>query len=126
MAKSVGTIEDAKIYKVFDLWRRKPKCLTFNDTDVITVTAKTLEGKKAKETFFTCLKGNGTFSLKTPNHIAHFRRAKLAKFLTYYKFTNSPEDYNLVDNISKWKNKEVEIVKDGGENYIYIPLFGEG
>ena len=113
-------IEDAKIYKVFDLWKRKPKCLTFNDTDVIVVTAKIKDGEKVKETFFTCLKADGTFSLKTPNRIARSRRERLAKFLTYYELTDSPEEYNLVDNINKWKNKTVKVVKDGGENYIYI------
>lgn len=121
MTKLNATIVDAKIYKVFDLWRRKPKCLTFNDTDVVVVTAKARNGERASETFFTCLKGDGTFSLKTANHIAHSRRERLARFLKYYKFTDSPEDYNLVDNVCKWKDKEVKIVKDGGEHYIYVP-----
>ena len=121
MEKNNAVIEDAKIYKVFDLWKRKPKCLTFNDTDAIVVIAKAKGGEKVKETFFTCLKADGTFSLDTPNHIARARRERLAKFLTYYKLTDSPEDYNLVDNISKWKDKKVKIVKDGGEHYIYIP-----
>jgi len=120
LEKKNAVIVEAKIYKVFDLWKRKPKCLTFNDTDVIIVTAEAKGGEKIRETFFTCLKADGTFSLKTPNQIAKSRREKLAKFLTYYKFTDSPEDYNLVNNISKWKNKEVKIVRDKGENYIFI------
>lgn len=121
MEKKNAVIEDAKIYDVFDLWKRKPKCLTFNDTDVIVVTAKAKGDEKVKETFFTCLKADGTFSLETPNRIAKSRREKLAKFLTYYKLTDSPEDYNIVDNVSKWKDKKVKVVKDGGEHYIYIP-----
>ena len=121
MEKKNAVIVEAKIYSVFDLWKRKPKCLTFNDTDVIIVTAQVKGGEKIRETFFTCLKADGTFSLKTPNQIAESRRQKLARFLTGYKFTDSPEDYNLVDNISKWKNKEVKIIRDKGENYIFIP-----
>jgi len=121
LEKKSAVIENAKVYKVFDLWKRKPKCLTFNDTDVIVVTAKVSGGERVKETFFTCLKADGTFSLETPNHIARARRARLAKFLTYYKLTDSPEEYNLVADIDRWKNKEVEVVRDGGEYYIYIP-----
>ena len=119
--KKNAVITDAKIYKVFDLWKRKPKCLTFNDTDVIVVTAKAVRGEEVRETFFTCLKADGTFSLDTPNHIARLRREKLAKFLTYYKLTNSPEEYNLVDNICKWKNKKVKVIREGGAHYIYVP-----
>ena len=121
MEKRNAVIEDAKIYKVFDLWKRKPKCLTFNDTDVIVVTAKIKGGEKVKETFFTCLKADGTFSLNTPNHIARSRRERLAKFLTYYELTDSPEDYSLVDNINKWKEKKVKIVKEKEKSYIFIP-----
>ncbi|MFH1239897.1 MAG: hypothetical protein V1672_01665 [Candidatus Diapherotrites archaeon] len=121
MEEKNAVIQDAKIYKVFDLWKRKPKCLTFNDTDAIVVTAKIKGGENVKETFFTCLKADGTFSLQTPNHIAKLRREKLAKFLTYYKLTDSPEEYNLVDNIRKWKNKKVKVVKEKGDHYIYVP-----
>ena len=111
-----ATIVKAKIYDVLDLWRKKPRQLAFNDTDAIVVTAKT--GKKEiKETFFTCIKPDGTFNIKTPNKISHARREKLAKFIKYYFKVKDPEEYNLKENIKQWKGKKVELEKD----FIYIP-----
>lgn len=110
-----ATIVSAKIYDVLDLWRKKPRQLAFNDTDAIVVTAKR-GGKEIKETFFTCLKPDGTFSLKTPNTRSQFRRNKLAKFIKYY-FKKDPEEYNLKEDIKDWKGKKVDLK----EGFIYIP-----
>jgi len=111
-----ATIVNAKIYDVLDLWRKKPRQLAFNDTDVVIVTAKR-GGKEIKETFFTCIKPDGTFALKTPNKMSHARREKLAKFIKYYFKVKDPEEYNLKENIKQWKGKKVELEKD----FIYIP-----
>lgn len=109
-------IKDVKIYDVFDLWKRKPKRLAFNDTDVIIVTAKAGD-KVIRETFFTCIKPDGTFNLNTPNRISHARREKLARFLRYYFKVKDPEEYNLKTKIKEWKGKKVDLEKD----YIFIP-----
>jgi len=111
-----ATIINAKIYDVLDLWRRKPRQLAFNDTDVVIITAKTA-GKEIKETFFTCIKPDGTFALKTPNRISRARREKLAKFIKYYFKVEDPEEYNLKENIKQWEGKQIELEKDS----IYIP-----
>lgn len=111
-----AVIEDVKIYDVFDLWGRKPKQLAFNDTDVIIVTAKAGD-KEVKETFFICLKPDGTFNLKTPSRVSRARREKLARFLKYYFKVKDPEDYNLKEEIKGWRGKKVDL--EGG--YIFIP-----
>ena len=90
-------ITEAKIYDIFDLFRRKPRGLGFNDTDVIVIEAKSKEGDiRVKENFFTCLKGNGTFSLKAPSRMSRATRGRLARFLTYYHLTDDPEKYDLL------------------------------
>ncbi len=114
MAKA--TIVDAKLYDVYDLWRRKPRQLAFNDTDVIVVKVKSGD-KEIEETFFTCLKGNGTFSTNTPSRRSVARRNKLARFLMHY-FGAEPECYNLKEGIKGWKGRHVEIKDD----MIFIPL----
>jgi len=116
MKKKGAVIKGVKIYDVFDLWKRKPKQLAFNDTNVIVVTAEA--GKETiKETFFTCLKPDGTFNIKTPNRISQARREKLAKFLKYYFEVKYPEEYNLKENVKKWIGKKIQIERD----FIFIP-----
>lgn len=111
-----AVIQDAKIYDVWDLWKKKPRHLAFNDTDVILVNVKAGE-RMVQETFITCIKPDGTFSLETPNRRSHARRAKLAKFLKYYFNVKNPEEYNLREGIKKWVGKKVEL--EG--RFIFIP-----
>jgi len=115
-----ATIKDARIYDVLDLWKRKPRQLGFNDTEVIVVTVKA-GSEEIKESFFTCLKPDGTFNIRTPNRISEARRQKLASFLKYYFKIKEPEHYNLKENIKNWVGKQVEIVKGDKINYIFIP-----
>ncbi len=115
-------IEDVSIHKISDLWRKKPRGLKFNDTDALIVTAKTDGGKTIKETFYFCLKPDGTFNVDTVSRDgSRGRRARLAAFLKHYKITDSVRGYNLAEGIKRWKGKNVKIVpyKDGG--YIHIP-----
>ncbi len=121
MIKTKGTIKEAKIFDVYDLFKRKPRGLGINDTDVIVIKAKTKEGNVIQENFFTCLKGNGTFSLNAPNRLSATSRRRLAKFLVYYNLTDNPEEYDLAKNIRKWRNKEIEIIKENGKQYIFVP-----
>lgn len=111
-----GVVTDAKLYDVYDLWKRKPRQLAFNDTDVIVVKVKSGD-KEIEETFFTCMKGDGTFSTKTPSKRSVARRNKLARFLMHY-FDTNPEEYNLKENIKSWKGRRVQIKDDR----IFIPL----
>lgn len=115
-----GIIKDAKIYSVFDIWKRKPRMLAFNDTDVIIIKVKSGE-KEIKEIFFTCIKADGTFCLKTPSRTSRARREKLAAFLRYYFKTKEPEKYNLKERIEEWKDKEVEVETIDKTDYVYVP-----
>lgn len=112
-----ATIKDAKICDVLDVWKRKPRQLAFNDTDVVIVTVKA-GNKVIKETFFTCVKPDGTFNLKTPSKLSRLRRKRLADFIKYYFKVKDIEEYDLRKNISSWKGKEVEIDK---KEFIIIP-----
>lgn len=119
--KVKARIEDARIIKISDLWKRKPKGLHFNDTDALVITVKA-DGKKITETFYFCLKPDGTFNVNTVSHDgSHARRVRLANFLKHYKITDDIKRYNLAEGVKEWKGKSVDIVpfKDGG--YIYVP-----
>lgn len=119
--KVKATIEDARIAKISDLWKRKPKGLHFNDTDALIITAKA-GSKKITETFYFCLKPDGTFNVDTVSHDgSHARRMRLANFLKHYKITDNVKGYNLAEGVKKLKGKSIDVVllEDGG--YIYVP-----
>lgn len=104
-------IVNASIHKIVDLWKRhKPQGLGFADTDAIIVTAKTNDGKILRETFYTCIKPDGTFNMKSLSHASEARRRMLANFLIYNKITDSIENYNILDRIGEWKGKSIEII----------------
>lgn len=111
-----ATITKVEICDVLDLWRKKPQQLRFDDTDVLIVTAKA-GNKEIKETFFTCLKPDGTFNIKTANKTSQARRQKLASFLKYYFKVADPKRYNLKESIKDWEGKKVKLEKD----FIYLP-----
>lgn len=115
--KKTAVIKAATIYDVFDLWKRKPKALTFNDTDVIVLAAQA-DGETIQETFFTCLKSDGTFALKTPSRLSQSRRQKLANFISYYFHASDPEKYNVREESKKWKGTKLELDEQG---FIFIP-----
>lgn len=122
MEKISATIEDAKIYKISDLWKRKPRGLKFNDTDAIVVTLKTSDGGIMKETFYFCLKPDGTFNVDTVSKdSSHVRRLRLASFLKHYKITDNMDEYNLKEGVEKWKGGQVTVIKSGDSGFIYVP-----
>lgn len=117
-----AVIKEAKIRKIVDLWSHKPRGLQFNDTDALIVTAETEAGKTINETFYFCLKPDGTFNIDTVSKDgSHVRRQRLASFLTHYKITDTAKGYNIKEGVEKWKGKKIEIVPYKDEGYIYIP-----
>lgn len=98
-------ITEAEIKDVYDIWKRKPIGLSWNDTDVIIIKA----GKKVKR-FFTCIKPDGTFELKTVDRNSKARRRELMNFLVKNKFVKREDvdSYNLKEKIKDWVGKEVE------------------
>jgi len=125
LEKASAIIMDAKIYKISDLWSRKPRGLKFNDTDAIVVTLKTKDGSTIKETFYFCLKPDGTFNVNTVSKdSSHVRRQRLARFLKHYKIADNVDEYNLKEGIEKWKGKQVTVAKANHESSIYVPVGG--
>jgi len=122
LEKISATIEDAKIYKISDLWRRKPKGLEFNDTDALIVTLKTSDGDIIKETFYFCLKPDGTFNVDTVSKdSSHARRLRLARFLKHYKIKDNVREYNLKKEVENLRGKEVTVMKCDSYGFIYVP-----
>ena len=121
MEKINATIEDAKLCKISDLWKKKPRGLHFNDTDALIITAKTADGKKIKETFYFCMKPDGTFNVDTVSHDgSRARRERLVAFLKHYKFTDDVKRYNLAEGVEKWKGKKIEVVPYKDSGYIHL------
>jgi hypothetical protein len=117
-----ATIQDANIYKISDLWRRKPRGLKFNDTDALIITLRAQDGSIIKETFYFCLKPDGTFNVNTLSKDSGCaRRRRLASFLKHYKITDNVEEYNLKEGIKRWKGIEVTVIKIRNSGYIYVP-----
>ena len=122
MEKISATIEDAKIYKISDLWRRKPRGLKFNDTDALIVTLKTSDGGVIKETFYFCLKPDGTFNVDTVSKdSSRARRLRLARFLKHYKIKDNVREYNLKKEVENLRGKEVTVMKCDSYGFIYVP-----
>jgi len=115
-------IVDAKICKISDIWRRKPKGLKFNDTDALIVTLKTEYGHIISETFYFCLKPDGTFDVDTVSKdSSRARRLMLARFLRHYKITDNVSEYNLKKGVENWRGKRVTVMKSDDFSFIYIP-----
>ncbi|MDI6917843.1 MAG: hypothetical protein QMC80_08630, partial [Thermoplasmatales archaeon] len=112
-------IEEAKLYKISELFRKKPRGLSIGITDAIVIDVKPEKGKTVKETLYARLKADGTFTTSVLGD-ARLRNERLANFLKQY-IAKDVTKYNVKENIGKWKGKSVEVVpyKDGG--YIYIP-----
>jgi hypothetical protein len=117
-----ATIQDAKICRISDLWRRKPQGLKFNDTEALVITLRAQDGSIIKETFYFCLKPDGTFNANTVSKDSGgTRRRRLASFLKHYKIADNVEEYNLKEGIKQWKGMEVSVLKVGDSGFIYAP-----
>lgn len=123
MERTKAVIEEAGVHKIVgDLFRRKPPGLGFNETDAVVITARTEDGKRVTETFYLCLKPDGTFDEQSMGSDAsQFRRHRLANFLRYYRFAEHISIYNLRDRISDWKGLAVEVLPSEKGEIIYIP-----
>jgi hypothetical protein len=121
MERIKAKIEDAKVYKIYDLFKKKPRGIGIGLTDAIVITAKPEKGEIIKETFYARLKADGTFTTSVLGHSVKGRQERLANFIKYYKLAKDPTCYNVRQEINKWIGKEVEIVPFEREGYIYIP-----
>jgi hypothetical protein len=111
-----ATIEDVAIKKVNAIWKRKPKGLGFEDTDAVIVTAGGIS-----ETFFICLKPDGTFEPKALNKTSQAHRSRLVSFLKHYRFADEIKGYNIREKSREWVGKKIELTSSKSGDYIYIP-----
>ena len=109
MEKVGARIEEAKVCKISELWRKKPPGVAFADTDAVIVTAKTADGKTIRETFYMRLKADGTMSTAAIDKISRGKQQRFAKFLERY-ITRKVEGYNVKERIGEWKGKSIEVV----------------
>jgi hypothetical protein len=123
MERIRAVIEEAGVHKIVgDLFRRKPPGLGFNETDAVVITARTIDGRTVTETFYLCLKPDGTFDEKSMGSDAsQARRHRLAKFIRYYGFAEDISIYNLRDRVSDWVGRAVEVLPSEKGEIIYTP-----
>jgi hypothetical protein len=117
-----AVVEEADVYKISELFRRKPPGLGFNETDALVIKARLEDGRQIGATFYFSLKPDGTFEEEPMGRNAiKARRHKLASFLRYYGMTDEVDKYKLKDRISEFKGGNVEVIPIKGELSIYIP-----
>jgi hypothetical protein len=117
-----AVVEEAEVYKISDLFRRKPQGLGFNETDALVIKARLEDGRQIGATFYFSLKPDGTFEEEPMGRDAiKARRHKLASFLRYYGVTDDVDKYKLKDRISEFIGGMVEVVPIKDELSIYIP-----
>lgn len=110
-----ATIEDTKIRKISDIFKKtlhKPKGLSFADTDAVILKLR-VNGKLITETFYCCVAANGTINLSVASKEAQRRNRRLAQFVR--SFISKEPNYNIREGISKWKGKQVSMIKSGKE-----------
>lgn len=113
----------AKIQKVIlrrinDVWKKhKPQGLGFSDNDVVILGLKTTDGKTFDEDFYCRLKGDGTLG-HSITKASEKRQQNLQNFVK--KYICKDKRYNVRDNLSRWKGKEVEVEEINGRFAIKI------
>ena len=99
-----AVVEEADVYKISELFRRKPPGLGFNETDALVIKARLEDGRQIGATFYFSLKPDGTFEEEPMGRdTVKARRHKLASFLRYYGMTDEIDKYKLKDRISNLK-----------------------
>ena len=105
-------IQNAKLSPVNEIWKKhKPQGLGFSDTDAITLKIKTETGDIFFETFYCRLKGDGTAG-HSITKASEKRQQNLHKFIR--KYVSKDKKYNVRENLSQWKGREVEIEEADG------------
>lgn len=97
--------------------KHKPQGLGFSDNDVIIISLKTTDGNKFNQNFYCRLKGDGTLG-HSITKTSEKRQKELQTFIK--KYISKDENYNIRENINKWKGKDVEVEKINGGFIIKI------
>jgi hypothetical protein len=122
MQPITAVVEEADVYKISQLFHKKPPGLAFNETDALVIKARLEDGRQVGATFYFSLKPDGTFEEETLGRDAvKARRHKLASFLRYYRLAEEVDKYKLKERIHEFKGESVEIIPVHGELAIYAP-----
>jgi hypothetical protein len=122
MQPLTAVVEEADVYKISQLFHKKPPGLAFNETDALVIKARLEDGRQVGATFYFSLKPDGTFEEETLGRDAvKARRHKLASFLRYYRLAEEVDKYKLKERIHEFKGESVEIIPVHGELAIYAP-----
>jgi hypothetical protein len=122
MQPITAVVEEAEVYKISQLFHKKPPGLAFNETDALVIKARMQDGRQVGATFYFCLKPDGTFEEEALGRDAvKARRHKLASFLRYYKLADEVDKYNLKERIHEFKGGIVEVIPIHKELSIYTP-----
>jgi len=122
MQPITAVVEEAEVYKISQLFSKKPPGLAFNETDALVIKARMQDGRQVGATFYFCLKPDGTFEEEALGRDAvKARRHKLASFLRYYKLADKVDKYKLKARIHEFKGGIVEVIPIHKELSIYTP-----
>jgi len=111
-------IMDAKILKVLDIFKKhKPRGVHLTDTEAIVLTLQTRGGEKLSETLYGCILPDGRINTKEISKGAGARQRRMAHFISKY-ISKDVANYNVKENIGKWKGKSVTLEKEGG--YLFL------
>ena len=108
-----ATIQEAVLRRIDDIWKKhKPQGLGFSDNDVVIVGLKTTDGNKFEQDFYCRLKGDGTLG-HSITKASEKRQQNLKNFVK--KYISKEKSYNIRENLSLWKGREVDVEEiDGG------------
>ncbi|MDD4162287.1 MAG: hypothetical protein PHW87_07380 [Methanothrix sp.] len=122
MQPLTAVVEEAEVYKISDIFNKKPPGLAFNETDALVIKARMQDGRQVGATFYFALKPDGTFEEEALGRDAvKARRHKLASFLRYYRIADEVDKYKLKEGIKEFKGESVEVIPIHGDLSIYIP-----
>ncbi len=111
-------IQKAVLRRIDSIWKKhKPQGLGFSDNDVVIVKLKTADGKTFEEDFYCRLKGDGTLG-HSITKASEKRQQNLQNFIK--KYISKSRRYNVRENLSEWKGKEIEVEELGGSYVIKI------
>ena len=102
-------IKNVKLMHIDDIFKKhKPQGLGFSDNDVIIINLRTSDGNKFNQNFYCRLKGDGTLG-HSITKASEKRQKELQNFIKRY--ISRDKNYNIRNNIDKWKNKKKKTKK---------------
>ncbi len=113
-----AVIQNVKLSPINEVWKKhKPQGIGFSDTEAITIKIKMLTSEIFFHTFYCRLKGDGTIG-HSSTHASEKRQQNLKNFIARY--ISKSRRYNVRDNLSQWKGKELEVEEVDGSYTIKL------